>query len=383
MLTLSLVIPTPLPLEATKSVSVCFVIDSLSRAGTESQLLALIRGLDRARVRPVLVLLNGTDADSQSLIPHECPTLVLGVTRLLGWNALKAAITLRQFLRRHRVQIVQTYFLDSTYFAGPLARLCRVRRVVRVRNNVGYWLTRKHRWLGRLVGVCCSKTLTNSEAGRAAIIHSERIAVRNVAVIANGVDLNRFPIQRWPDLRRAGVRFGMVGNLRTVKNVDGLIRVMARVMADFPGITLEVAGEGDRRPELERLIAELKVEGRVVLRGSVREIPAFLESVDVAVLPSHSESLSNAVLEYMAAGRATIATDVGANATLIRHGEDGLIVPANDAAGLESAIRSVLEKPEMGRAFGRSARRRVEDDYSRGQMIEAFHQFYDGLMERG
>ena len=364
----------------TGPITVCFVIDALSRAGTESQLLALIRGLDRSRVRPVLCLLNGTDEVSQGLLPDDCPTLVLGVKRLVGRKAISGALALRRFWRRHRVQIVQTYFLDSTYFAAPLARLCGIRRVVRVRNNVGYWLTPKHRWLGRLVGKCCTRTLTNSEAGRDAIIQTERTPARAVAVIANGVDLDRFPIRRWPDLRRADVRFGMVGNLRTIKNVDGLIRVMARVMADYPQITLEVAGEGDQRPELERLIADRDLHGRVVLRGSVRDIPAFLESVDVAVLPSHSESLSNAVLEYMAAERALIATDVGANATLIRDGEDGLIVPPNDEAALEEAFRRVLGDADLGRVMGRSARRRVEAEYSRGQMLKVFHQFYDELM---
>ncbi len=380
MLTLASVSRRPHGSKITGPITVCFVIDALNRAGTESQLLALIRGLDRSRVRPVLCLLNGTDAISRSLIPEDCPTLALGVTRLVGRKALAGAMALRRFWRRHRVQIVQTYFLDSTYFAAPLARLCGIRRVVRVRNNVGYWLTPKHRWLGRLVGKCCARTLTNSEAGRDAIVQTERTSARAVAVITNGVDLDRFPSRRWPALRRADVRFGMVGNLRTIKNADGLIRVMARVMADYPQITLEVAGEGDQRPALERLIADRNLHGRVVLRGSVRDIPAFLESVDVAVLPSHSESLSNAILEYMAAGRVLIATAVGANATLIRDGEDGLIVPPSDEAALEEAIRQVLGDAAGSEEMGRSARRRVEAEYSRGQMLTAFHEFYDELM---
>ncbi|WP_020473315.1 glycosyltransferase [Zavarzinella formosa] len=364
-------------------ITVCFVIDELNQAGTETQLLALIRGLDRSRIRPVLCLLKRMDETFRAMIPDDCPMIVLGVNRLMGRQAFSAALDLRRFWKTHRVQIVQTYFLDSTYFAVPLARLSGIRRVVRVRNNVGYWMTRKHRWLGRLVGKACARTLTNSSEGREAIIQSEHLAERNVSVITNGVDLDRFPVRRWPELNQPAVKFGMVGNLRPVKNVDGLIRVMARVMKDHPKITLEVAGEGDQRASLERLIAENNLQGRVILRGSLRDIPAFLESLDVTVLPSHSESLSNAVLEYMAAGRAIIATNVGANATLLRNEVDGLIIPAGVEPALESAVRRMLQEPNLGRAISRSARRRVEENYSRERMLEEFHRFYESLFDGG
>src|SRR5262249_9405987 len=146
-----------------------FVIDSLSRAGTEMQLLALIRGLDRSRVEPFLCLLDGTDPLSQSLEPATCPVLRLGLKGLLRPTALAAAARLASYWRRHHVDVVQTYFLDSTYLSVPLAWICGVRRVVRVRNNLGYWLTRRHRMLGWFLGKLSHRTLTNSDAGRQAL----------------------------------------------------------------------------------------------------------------------------------------------------------------------------------------------------------------------
>src|SRR5262245_58624056 len=154
-------------------VSVCFVIDRLSHAGTETQLLALLRHLDRTRVRPSLCLLDGRDTLSESLKPADCPVIRLGLKKLMTPAAALAAAKLTGFWRRHGVDIVVTYFLDSTYFAAPLARLCGIRRVVRVRNNDGYWLTRGHRRLGQVMGKLCPVTLTNSEVGRRALIGSE------------------------------------------------------------------------------------------------------------------------------------------------------------------------------------------------------------------
>ena len=363
-------------------VVVCFVIDELSRAGTETQLLALLKGLDRRRVRPVLCLLKGAAPAFMEMIPPDCPTLTLSLHRLLGLGAIDAALRLTRFWRQHRVQIVQTYFLDSAYFAVPLARLAGISRVVRVRNNVGYWLTRKHRLLGRVIGRLCRATLTNSAEGRDALVRGEHEPASKVRVITNGVDLDRFEGLRSPDLRRASVRIGMVGNLRPVKNVDGLIRSFAALATDFPGITLHIAGEGDQRPALERLIAERQLEGRVLLRGALGDIPAFLGSLDIAVLPSHSESLSNALLEYMAAGRPIVATHVGANSVVIRDGKDGRIVPAKDERAVEMALRGLIDQPEQALQMARSARERVSEDYSRGRMLEEFHQFYEGLMKR-
>src|SRR3954464_15282379 len=85
---------------APRPVSVCFVIDRLSRAGTETQLLALLRDLNRDRVRPSLCLLNGTDPESRTLLPGGCPTLDLGLGNLLSPASVPAAARLAAFWRR-------------------------------------------------------------------------------------------------------------------------------------------------------------------------------------------------------------------------------------------------------------------------------------------
>ena len=104
----------------------------------------------------------------------------------------------------------------------------------------------------------------------------------------------------------------MVANLRPVKDVERLVHAAADLAGRFPEVTFHVAGEGDERPRLERLLGELGLAARFRLEGSVRDIPAFLARLDVAVLCSRSEGMSNAVLEYMAAGRPVVATAVGA-----------------------------------------------------------------------
>src|SRR5205085_9125876 len=108
-----------------------------------------------------LVLLDGTDNLSGGLEPADCPVLRLGIRSFLSHAAISGTQTFARFLRRHRIDVLQTYFLDSVYFGAPIAKLVGVKRIIRVRNNIGYWLTRKHRILGKIYGRLCDVTLTN------------------------------------------------------------------------------------------------------------------------------------------------------------------------------------------------------------------------------
>lgn len=370
-----------LPLEPTTDpVRVCFLIDRLSRAGTESQLLALIRNLDRNRVEPSLVLLDGEDDLSKALEPDDCRVLRLGVRRLLGLSALRAAKRLRDFWRETKTEVLQAYFLDSAYFGVPLARRHGIPHVLRVRNNLGYWLTPRHRLLNRLIRPFVSATLTNTDEGKASLVERDGVLPDRVVVLENGVDTHRFNRFMLPDVSKKRVRVGCVANLRAVKNIDGLMRAAKLATDRHPQLRFEVAGEGEERESLEKLHAELGLGDRFVLRGSIPDVAAFLRTVEIAVLPSHSEGMSNALLEAMSAGRAVIATGVGANAKLVQHGKSGLIVPQGNDAAIAEAIDVYLSNPLRAAAHGAAARTRVEAEYSRGAMTRRFEDYYEGLV---
>src|SRR5439155_27230021 len=139
------------------------------------------------RVVPSLVLLDGEDDRSRSPESDCCPVLRLGVRSLGRARALSGAFKFVRFLCRQRIDILQAYFLDSVYFGVPLARLAGVRRVIRVRNNLGYWLTLKHRFLARIYGKFIDQTLTNSQQSRNTLI-ADGGTPAHTAVIEHGVD---------------------------------------------------------------------------------------------------------------------------------------------------------------------------------------------------
>jgi glycosyltransferase involved in cell wall biosynthesis len=360
---------------------VCYLIDELATAGTETQLLALIRRIDRRKVRPYLCLLRGDSPLSRALEPEDVPVMRLGIGSLLSPRATVRAMRFMRFLRRERIDLVQAYFPDSTYFGIPLAWLAGVPHRVRTRNNSGHATTPLHRWLGRRANWFTTCSLTNCGAAKESLLRDEGPHPETVHVLENGVDLERFErVSVFLASRPiSSPRIGIVANLRPVKGLDVLLRAAAVLAQRGHSLTLEIAGEGSERESLQRHIDAAGLTTRVTLRGACDDVPDFLSRLDVAVLCSRAEGLPNAVLEYMAAGRPIVATHVGAVPELIHDGVHGLLVPPGDAQALAEALERLLTDQALAESCAAAARKRVAERYSRDAMIRRFEDFYDGL----
>jgi glycosyltransferase involved in cell wall biosynthesis len=175
------------------------------------------------------------------------------------------------------------------------------------------------------------------------------------------------------------MRVGVVANLRTVKGLDVFVRAAALVHRRHPRAVFTVAGEGELRAALEQQAVAEGLAGQFTLPGGVADVAGFLAGLDVAVLSSHAEGMSNALLEYMAAGRPIVATAVGAATELIADGIHGLLVPPGDEEKLAEAIERLLTDRELAQRLGTAARRRVWERYSREAMVRRFEDFYLSL----
>ena len=380
LLTAEYRLPRAVESATARPVRVCFLIDSLSRAGTETQLVALVHRLDRSRVEPFLCLLRDEMNRPNPLEPKGCPVLRLGVRSFRQPTLPLRVLRLARFLRRNQIDVLQVYFPDSTYFGVLSGWLARIPHVVRTRNNIGYSLSPWGRLLGRLCNRVVNRTIANCEACRQSLLSDEGPLPETVVVLENGVDLSRFLALPPVEARVEHPRVGMVGNLRPVKDPALFVRAAARASAAHPEVTFQIAGEGELRPSLEQQVRELGLDGRFILPGATADVPGLLGQLDVAVLCSRSEGMSNAVLEYMAAGRPIVATAVGGNVELLEDGVTGLLVPSGDVVGLASAINRLLDDRALAARLGAAARRRSVERYSREAMVRRFEDFYVKLL---
>ena len=361
-------------------IRVCFLIDNLKTGGVETQLLLLLRCLDRSNITPYLCLLDGTSKTSRRLEPPDCPVLRLGVRSLRHPSSLVKALRLARFFRREKIDALQLFFADSTYFGAPVAKLSGVSCIIRSRLDTGFWVRPIDRWLGRLYTRLVNATLVNCEASRRSVIADENAVAESIVFIPNGLDISQYEtIAADPQLHQEGPCIGAVANLLPWKRLDLLLKATKSLSAVHPALKVKIAGEGPARAELEKLIEKLKLCRHVSLLGRVDDVPTLLRELDVAVLCSDTEGAPNAIVEYMAAARPIVVTDVGGNTELVKHERTGLVVPPNDADALAAAIDRLLEDRSLASRLAGSAREYALAEHSAEVYARRYENFYISL----
>ena len=351
-------------------IRICFIIDNLSRAGTETQLLLLLRNLDRSKVTPYLCLLNGQSEESRALEPDNIPILRFNVIKILSFKAVKAASYFFSFLKKNKIHILQTYFPDSTQFAAPIGKLAGC-KVLGARRNIGHWMKPIDYRVMRCVNAFfVNMIVANCDAARQSVIDQEKISSEKVVVIPNGIDLISFENhEQWNrDFSKENWIIGMVGNLRQVKGVDVYIHAAKSIHDKYPHVKFLVAGGGSKL-KYQKTIDDLGMTDAIFLKGNVANVPEFLKEIDVAVLPSRAEGLSGALLEYMAAGRPIVATAVGGNTELIQHKKNGLLVEPENVSALASGIERYFKDYSLASSCATMARKDAFRKYSSSKLV--------------
>jgi len=211
---------------------------------------------------------------------------------------------------------------------------------------------------------------------------------RKLVVIPNGVDVERFSIDRRQEGRRALGRnddapvVGTVGRLDAVKDHETLLAAFADVASRSETARLVVIGDGPLRSTLKARARSLRLEGRVDFLGERRDVPILMKGLDVFVLPSLAEGASNTVLEAMATGLPVIATAVGGNPELVEDGVTGMLVPVRDGTALAKAALAYLWDPELRAAHGRAGRRRAVARFGLDRMADGYRRLYVAVSGR-
>jgi sugar transferase (PEP-CTERM/EpsH1 system associated) len=221
------------------------------------------------------------------------------------------------------------------------------------------------------------------------------VSASRIRQIYSGVDAERFhpaaPLSsattgegRRGDFASGPVIFGTVGRLDPVKNHALLLRAFRGIRDKVPGgggrLRLIIAGDGPLRSDLESLAAELGVAGQVEFVGVRSDVPQVMRALDVFVLPSVNEGISNTILEAMATGLPVIASRVGGNPELVVEGRTGLTFAPNSVADLEKLMLRYVDETTLRHAHGQAGRARVLRDFSLDSMVSAYLSVYDELL---
>jgi glycosyltransferase involved in cell wall biosynthesis len=376
-----------------RKIKVLFVIDSIFHiaGGTEGQLSKLINCLDRSEFEAHLVVLRHSSWIETSYF--NCSKSVLGITSLRNPSAWRKIWRLATFIRDGGFDIVQTHFPDSNLVGVIAARWGKARKVVSTQRNTGYDLNPGRTFALRIVSKWVDRYLANCQAVKEGLTLKLGIPRDKVDIIYNGVEYQRFgkasddstsELRGKLDIEDEELVVGLVSNFRPVKDVEGFIHAASRVAKSFHRVRFLIIGNGiaeDAR-RLRKLSSDLEIGQKIVWTGMVEDVVPYLGLLDLGVLSSRTEGLSNTILEYMASGLPVVATAVGGNPELIADGEGGFLVPPNDSAALARKILLLLNDAELRKTMGKINRRVVEEKFSSTRMAANYQEYFRQLLNQ-
>lgn len=374
-------------------INIAYMIDTISSpyAGTERQLLQTIGRLDRNRVKPHLICLRDSEWFRSADLGIPSETILFRSLKSLDY--LRGRRRFRQFCLEHGINVVQTFFHDANLVGTLWARAAGVPVVIASRRNLGsgYWHNGREIAILRWLRGKTDHYIANSEAAAKEAIEVEKLEANRITSIPNGLDLSDYGVpdkeivvrtRRSWGFDEGHTVIGAVANLRPIKNLPFFVRCARRIADRYPQARFVILGEGDQRGELQRMVDELGLGDRFVLPGRSTSVSADLYGFDIAVLCSKGESLSNALMEYMATGRPSIVSDVGGNSELINSPELGRIYRPEDEEGFLKAIAEYVDNPQLRDGTGRNACESIRERCSWEVTLGRVTELYESLLAR-
>ena len=365
---------------------IAHVIFSFDYGGLENGVVNLINGLDADAFRHAIVALTTAKDFSNRIRRGD-----VQIHTLEKQAGKDPGVYLRLFrlLRHLRPSIVHTRNL-GTIEGAMIARLAGVPRCIHGEHGWDIFdpegKNRKYRALRRLASPAINRFVTVSRELESWLVSAVGIPQRKVQRICNGVDTERFhPPESGLRAALAPDRFppdsivvGSVTRFSAIKDPLNLVQafIEARRAPNGERLRLLMIGDGALRREAEALLRDAGAADAAWLPGSRDDIPDLLRAMDVFVLGSRREGISNTILEAMCSGLPVIATATGGNAELVESEVTGLLVPPGDARTLAEAVNRYVDDAQLRKSHGLAGRRRAVREYSLQRMLADYESLY-------
>ncbi|KAF1721870.1 glycosyltransferase [Pseudoxanthomonas mexicana] len=364
------------------------------------EIVHVVENLDRGGLERTVVDLIASQRDAG----HECRVICLFKLGLLARELLASGVRVdacgkrpgldlralrraRALIRQSPDAVIHTHNAMAHYYAVLASLGLPVKCRINTRHGMGgrtrsgrqEWLYRQSlRGTDYAVAVC--------EAARQRFAADGMRPRRALLSVPNGIRLERFrpadDVARQSLVAELGLPtgsriIGTVGRLQPVKDHALLLRAFAKVRVQVPEAALVIVGDGPLRAALEAQAEQAGLSDAVRFMGDRHDVPRLLTGMEVFALTSTSEGYSVALLEACASSLPIVATDVGGNREIVRHGINGRLVPSGDTAAIATALIALLRGGEQAAAMGRAGYAWAQAEASFRTMAERYHGLYD------
>jgi glycosyltransferase involved in cell wall biosynthesis/GT2 family glycosyltransferase len=303
------------------------------------------------------------------------------------WKYPLATLRLARLLRTERVAVLHAHCFDATFVGLIAARLARLPFVF-TRHHSDHNVRLGKRWHTRIDAWCArhaDRVIAVSEATRRVMTSVERVPEDRITVIYNGMEPVREPAAE--DVERVRHELGlskknvclMLARLHEEKGHRVLFDALPEIEARVGPIIILIAGDGPDRAALQAEVQARGLGETVKFLGRREDVPELISVSSVVVLPSLAESFGFVVLEAMSLGTPVVAAETGGIPELIKHEDNGLLVPPSDSRRLADAISSLLENPRLAQMLAERGRDRVAA-FSFDRMMRGYESVYSAIL---
>jgi sugar transferase (PEP-CTERM/EpsH1 system associated) len=370
---------------------IAHVIYRLGIGGLENGLINLINNMPVDKYRHIIICLKGSTQFRERLKRKDVQIIDLQKKDGQDWRSF---IRFYRILKQYKIDIIHTRNLAAIEYQVP-AFLAGVK--YRVHSEHG-WDTfdpegnnKKYQYLRRLLSPLIKVFIPLSLHLQDYLVEKVKIPKYKIQRICNGVDITKFYPEKVKQLAsdcplpfdKKGIYIGTVGRMHGVKDQITLVTAFIMLMQahqEFIGqVYLILVGDGPLRQEAIDLLEKHQLLQYAWLPGEREDIADIMRALDIFVLPSQAEGISNTILEAMATGLPVIATAVGGNPELVKQETTGLLVPPSEPEAMAQAILSLLIDKEKRQQLSENSHQRVIDNFSIQAMVTKYTRVYDSL----
>lgn len=366
-------------------IPILLMAQQLTQGGSERQLTEIANGLDRRLFEPHVAVLRPGGIRFDELRAAGIPVISFPVRSFMRPSALSAAWQLNRYLRRRRIRLAHSFDVPGNLFLVPVARASGVPVVLSSQRAFRALAPKQLRPLMRVLDHVVDGIVVNCRAIERHLIDDEGVPTKTIRLCYNGVNtgvFHRRTREQPGQLAGASLVVGIVCALRPEKDLATLMKAFAIARQRYSGMRLLIVGDGPMREPLEQLSEKLGERNHCVFVPSTSDVPQWLSAIDIFVLPSVSEALSNSLMEAMACGCAPVASNIGGNGELVKHGERGLLFHAGDAEELALHLTALATDEGLRRRYAAASRSFIHENFSLAKSIQRMTEIYLEMLDR-
>lgn len=295
------------------------------------------------------------------------------------FEVLSALVKLYRFLKTKKIDIIHQYGFYTNIFGRIVSRMAKIPIVITGLRMEKFGNNGFHSLLERMTANWSDLYISVSEKGRKLMFEKRWVPKEKVVVVHNGIETD------WAKSRitdTAQPRIGMIADFNKYKAQQDLVVAASEVLKKFPNAKFVLAGEGETKKNIFKMIKYLGLDSNFVLNGFVGDVRKILSELSIFVLATHTEGLPVSIIEAMLFGLPVVASRVGGIPELVEDGVTGILVKPESSEELACVITELLANPEKANRMGEMGKLRVKQYFTIEQMMQKLESLYLGLAKR-